>query len=92
VPGQEVRVRPARMEFHYGETFVGTPAQAYERLLWDAMCGDHTLFARADGVDRAWEVIQPVLDCPPPLRYYSAGTWGPPEADELIAPRRWHLR
>jgi glucose-6-phosphate 1-dehydrogenase len=92
VPGSEIRVQPARMEFSYGETFVGTTAQAYERLLWDAMAGDHTLFARADSVERAWEILQPVLETPQPLHFYQAGTWGPPEADAIIAPRRWHLR
>ncbi len=92
VPGQEIRVRPARMEFAQGESILGTPEEAYERLLWDAMAGDHTLFARADSVERAWEVLQPVLEQQPPLHYYQAGTWGPPEADGLIAPRRWHLR
>jgi len=92
VPGDEIRVQPARMEFSYGETFLGTSAQAYERLLWDAMSGDHTLFARADSVERAWEVLQPVLDAPPQLHFYQAGTWGPPEAEALIAPRRWHLK
>jgi glucose-6-phosphate 1-dehydrogenase len=89
-PGQEIRVRPARMEFAYGESFMGE--DAYERLLWDAMTGDHTLFARADGVERAWEVLQPALERELPLHFYEAGTWGPPEADALIAPRRWHLR
>jgi glucose-6-phosphate 1-dehydrogenase len=92
VPGSEIRVQPARMEFAYGETFIGTTAQAYERLLWDAMAGDHTLFARADSVERSWEVLQPVLDAELPLHFYQAGTWGPPEADAMIAPRRWHLR
>lgn len=92
VPGAEISVQPARMEFSYGEAFVGTTAQAYERLLWDAMVGDHTLFARADSVERAWEILQPALDAPSPLHFYQAGTWGPPEAGALIAPRRWHLR
>jgi glucose-6-phosphate 1-dehydrogenase len=41
---------------------------------------------------RAWEIVQPVLDDPPPLRDYRAGTWGPKESDELIAPDEWHLR
>jgi glucose-6-phosphate 1-dehydrogenase len=56
------------------------------------MSGDHTLFARADSVERSWEVLQPVLDAELPLHFYQAGTWGPPEADAMIAPRRWHLR
>lgn len=92
VPGPEIAVQPVRMEFSYGNSFMGKPAEAYERLLHDAMGGDHTLFARADGVEQAWRIIQPVLDAPPALCYYSAGTWGPPEAQQLIEPRRWHLR
>ena len=92
VPGSEVRVKPVRMSFSYGDAFMAQPAEAYERLLHEAMDGDHTLFARGDGVERAWAVVQPVLDAMPPVRPYPAGSWGPPEADELIAPRTWHLR
>ncbi len=92
VPGPEIRVKPVHMGFSYGESFMAEPAEAYERLLHEAMDGDHTLFARGDGVERAWTVVQPVLDAMPPVRPYPAGSWGPPEADELIAPRTWHLR
>jgi glucose-6-phosphate 1-dehydrogenase len=53
------------------------------------MHGDHTLFTRQDGVERAWEVLMPVFDDPPPAVTYEPGTWGPAEADALIAPRRW---
>jgi glucose-6-phosphate 1-dehydrogenase len=68
------------------------PAEAYERLLYDAMLGDHTLFLRDDTVLRAWTVVQPALDDPPPLCFYPGGTWGPPEADRLVGARRWALR
>ena len=54
------------------------------------MEGDHTLFLREDGVDRAWEILQPVLDRPAPVVEYEPGGWGPAEADALIAPHRWH--
>jgi glucose-6-phosphate 1-dehydrogenase len=54
------------------------------------MEGDHTLFLREDGVERAWEILQPVLDHPSPIVEYEPGGWGPPEADTLIAPHRWH--
>ncbi len=91
VPGPDIKVKPVQMSFSTGET-VAQPAPAYERLLHEAMDGDHTLFARGDGVRRAWAVVQPVLDAMPPVRPYPAGSWGPPEADELIAPRTWHLR
>ncbi len=91
VPGPDVRVRPARMQFAFGD-FMGKQEDAYERLLWDAMAGDHTLFARSDSVERSWEVVQPIIEKPPPLRYYEAGTWGPPEAGSIINPGKWHLR
>ena len=91
-PGPEMRVRPVTMDFSYRAAFDAEPAEAYERVLHAAMVGDHTVFARADEVDRAWAIVQPVLDAPPPIRLYPAGSWGPAEADGLIAPDRWHLR
>ena len=92
IPGPDIQVKPVAMNFSYGESFMAQPAQAYERLLHEAMDGDHTLFARRDGVERAWTVVQPVLDAMPPICSYPAGSWGPVEADWLIGPRRWHLR
>ena len=71
----------------------GDPASipdAYERLLHEAMLGDQTLFTRRDGVERAWELVEPVLGHPGPLHLYPAGSWGPREAEDLIAPREWH--
>ena len=91
VPGPEIAVKAVRMQFSYGESFMSEPAEAYERLLHDAMDGDRTLFARSDGVERAWQIVQPVLDAMPPVCFYPGGSWGPEEADMLIAPRRWHL-
>jgi glucose-6-phosphate 1-dehydrogenase len=52
---------------------------------------DHSLFIREDGVERAWEVLQPVLDRPAPIAFYDRSSWGPAEADALIAPRKWHV-
>ena len=89
-PGPEVRVRPVRMNFSYDESFTTQPAEAYERLLHDAMEGDHMLFLRGDGVERSWEIVAPVLESPPPLYFYPAGTWGPPEAN-LVGIQDWHL-
>ena len=91
-PGPDVRVQQASMDFAYRDSFMTEPAEAYERLLHDAMDGEHTLFTREDSVERAWMIVQPVLEDPPPLCFYGAGTGGPPEADELIAPRTWHLQ
>jgi len=64
---------------------------AYERLLVDAMADDATLFAREDGVEAAWSVVQPILDDPTPVREYAPGTWGPEEAAALTADvGGWH--
>jgi glucose-6-phosphate 1-dehydrogenase len=57
----------------------------------EAMEGDHSLFIREDSVERAWEILRPVMENPPPVVMYGKGTWGPPEADQLLAPRRWHI-
>jgi glucose-6-phosphate 1-dehydrogenase len=91
-PGPGYELQTVGMDFDYERSFMHEPAEAYERLLHDAMGGDHTLFTREDGVDRAWEIVGPLLDAPGPICNYEPGSWGPPEADELISPRRWHLR
>ncbi len=91
-PGPDVEIEPVTMSFTYDSSFKQQPAEAYETLLNDAMEGDQTLFARADSVDLAWEIVQPVLDDMPPVQPYFAGTWGPRAADELILPHKWHLR
>jgi glucose-6-phosphate 1-dehydrogenase len=69
----------------------GDTLEAYERLIRDAMQGDHTLFTTADGIERLWEVSAPLLDDPPPVLLYPPGSWGPGEIRELIAPRRWRM-
>jgi glucose-6-phosphate 1-dehydrogenase len=60
-------------------------ADAYERLLTDAMNGDATLFVRQDAVEAAWAVVEPVLGDATPLQFYEPGSWGPREADRLAA-------
>jgi glucose-6-phosphate 1-dehydrogenase len=89
IPGPTIRLAPAHMEFSYGGR--GDGLEAYERLIYDAMIGDKTLFTRADGIERLWEVATPVLEAPPPVLAYRQESWGPDEVHELIAPRRWHL-
>ncbi|MEO9255038.1 MAG: glucose-6-phosphate dehydrogenase [Tepidiformaceae bacterium] len=91
-PGPEVVVDPVTMQFSYDSSFKVKSAEAYERLLHDAMDGDPMLFARSDSVDRTWQVVEPVIDDLPDVHPYEAGTWGPAAADELIAPRKWQLR
>jgi glucose-6-phosphate 1-dehydrogenase len=90
VPGPEVQLQGVKMSFSYDSSFKTSPPEAYERLLHDAFDGDHTLFIREDEVERGWAVVQPVLDAPPPIATYRAGSWGPREADELVRPLHWH--
>jgi glucose-6-phosphate 1-dehydrogenase len=91
-PGPGMHLDRAAMDFDYAEGFAQTEiADAYELLILEAMRGDHSLFIRQDGVERAWEILEPVLERPTPVCTYEKGTWGPPEADELIAPRKWHV-
>ena len=69
----------------------GEGATPYEVLLHAAMVGDSTRFTRQDGVEETWRVMQPLLDAPPPVHSYVPGSWGPEEADELVAGHgRWH--
>ncbi len=89
IPGPIMRVGAVEMDFSYMDYFGSTPSTGYERLLYDCMIGDATLFQRADMVEAGWCVIEPVLDvwkALPPRAFpnYAAGTWGPKEADELL--------
>ncbi len=69
----------------------GDEMDAYERLLGDAMDGDCMLFARQDGVEAAWAIVEPILGDVTPVHEYEPGTWGPSEADALAAPvGGWH--
>ncbi|MFN8053463.1 MAG: glucose-6-phosphate dehydrogenase [Acidimicrobiales bacterium] len=65
--------------------------EAYERLILDAMKGDQTLFTSAEGIERLWEVSQPLLENPPPVHFYAPGTWGPEAMNDLVAPHGWRL-
>jgi glucose-6-phosphate 1-dehydrogenase len=96
IPGPVVQIGGVNMNFNYTDYFNATPQTGYERLLYDCMLGDATLFQRSDMVETAWHVVAPILDvweALPPRRFpnYDAGTWGPPEAEELLAKdhRRW---
>ena len=89
-PGPGMALDAVPMDFAYGGSFRTRSAEAYERLLHDAMAGDQTLFLRQDAVERSWEIVAPVLDASGTVHPYAAGTWGPSAADELIAPRAWH--
>ena len=89
VPGPIVRLGAVDMDFEYADYFGSTPSTGYETLLYDCMVGDPTLFQRADMVEAAWTVVQPILDvwkALPPRDFpnYAAGSWGPEEAFELL--------
>jgi glucose-6-phosphate 1-dehydrogenase len=93
VPGPTLQLGEAGMSFSYSTAF-GGPEQAleaYERLLHDVMIGERTLFTPSEGIERLWEISEPVLENPPPVEPYAPGSWGPPSIERLIAPRRWHL-
>ena len=91
VPGAGTKLQPVRMDFDYGASFGQAGPDAYVRLLLDAMLGDPTLFARDDEIDAAWALMQGILDgwenspASAPLPAYEAGTWGPEEAELLMA-------
>ncbi|MFY9332188.1 MAG: glucose-6-phosphate dehydrogenase [Candidatus Nanopelagicales bacterium] len=84
-PGVD-EVEPQMLSLDFPST-IGDLPTPYERLLHDAMTGDHTLFPRWPAVEATWRIVQPVLDAPPPVLPYAAGTWGPPEADRMA--RHW---
>ncbi|HEX9891420.1 MAG TPA: glucose-6-phosphate dehydrogenase [Actinomycetota bacterium] len=90
-PGLGLQLEPASLDFDYGTAFDTPLVEAYELLLLEAMRGDPTLFTRSEGVERAWEVLQPLLEDLPDVHTYERGSWGPQAADELIAPRRWWM-
>lgn len=90
VPGPKMKAVPVKMDFGYEESFKAAPAEAYERLLYDALNGDHTLFTRADEIERAWEILDPVLT-PSKPDLYAAGSWGPERSDEIVANWKWEL-
>jgi len=93
VPGPVMQLGEAEMEFRYADAFGGLEhlLEPYERLIHDVMVGEHMFFNTASGIERLWEVAEPVLEDPPPLEFYEPGTWGPEGAFSLIGPRRWHL-
>jgi glucose-6-phosphate 1-dehydrogenase len=90
VPGPLMQQGAVEMDFNYGDYFGGGQTTGYERLLYDCMTGDATLFQRADMVEAGWSVITPVLDvwkALPPRSFpnYASGSWGPKESDDLLA-------
>jgi glucose-6-phosphate 1-dehydrogenase len=90
VPGFRIALQPVKMDFRYGTSFGTEPPEAYERLIVDCMIGDATLFARADEVEAAWALMDPILAVwaehrPGDFPNYESGTWGPASAAKLFA-------
>jgi glucose-6-phosphate 1-dehydrogenase len=91
-PGPLMRLESAHMTFCYEDSFAaGHNLEAYEHLLLQAMQGNQTLFTRSDGVERLWEIAEPALRDPPPVRPYAKGSWGPEGVEHIVAPDHWFL-
>jgi glucose-6-phosphate 1-dehydrogenase len=95
-PGSELQIRPVTMDFGYRQAFGGATRDAYATLLNDCIRGDATLFDRADSVEAAWQIIDPIRDAwqqapPPQFPNYAAGSEGPDAASDLMTVdhRRW---
>jgi glucose-6-phosphate 1-dehydrogenase len=91
-PGPGMKLEKMSMQFSTQETGqVADVLEAYERLILDAMRGDHTLFTTAEGIESLWERSADLLEDPPPVKMYQPGTWGPNSIHQLIAPNAWRL-
>lgn len=95
VPGAEISIEPVSMDFCHECKFGPNSPEAYERLLYDAMKGDQTLFTRWDEVEQSWKIIEPIIKVwknkKEQIEKYTAGAWGPKKADYLIEQdnRKW---
>lgn len=91
-PGPGMKLEKLSMQFATQETdYSDDVLEAYERLILDAMCGDHTLFTTAEGIESLWERSAQLLQDPPPVKMYQQGTWGPNAIHQMIAPNAWRL-
>lgn len=91
-PGPGMKLEKLSMQFATHETSSSLAVlEAYERLIHDALRGDHTLFTTADGIETLWEKSVPLLTSPSPVRPYPVGSWGPNAIHQLIAPHAWRL-
>lgn len=98
VPGPSSPIQPVKMDFRYGSYFGKSPPEAYERLIWDCIVGDSTLFARADEVESSWKIFTPILeywskDTPKDFPNYESGGWGPKSSNDMMEKdgRSWRL-
>lgn len=84
-PGLPFHMATQNLHFRYSEVFKTSP-EAYETLLLDVLLGDPTQFVRDTWVEASWQLYTPILQSPPPIVFYPAGSWGPQEADKLCSP------
>jgi glucose-6-phosphate 1-dehydrogenase len=92
VPGAQLSLGNAEMGFYYKNSFAMSHAlEGYEHLILMAMVGDQSLFTSSDGIERLWEISEPLLENPPPVEPYAKGSYGPDSVKHLIAPYHWHL-
>jgi glucose-6-phosphate 1-dehydrogenase len=85
VPGDPFRLERVPLRFHYEDHYPDLP-EGYQTLLLDVLEGDQTLFVYSDEVEESWKLFMPLIEHPPAVRKYTAGTWGPPEADRISIP------
>lgn len=91
-PGPGMKLEKLSMQFSTQETDqVNDVLEAYERLILDAMRGDHTLFTTAEGIESLWERSAELIEDPPAVKQYQPGTWGPNSIHQLIGPNAWRL-
>jgi glucose-6-phosphate 1-dehydrogenase len=91
-PGPGMQLDKLSLQFAmHDTTHIGDVLEAYERLILDAMRGDHTLFTTSEGIERLWQLSTPLLEALPPVRLYAPGSWGPNAIHQLIAPHAWRL-
>ena len=91
-PGPGMKLEKLSMQFATHETGSSKSVlEAYERLIHDAMRGDHTLFTTAAGIEELWDISHQLLTDPPPVRSYAPGSWGPNAIHQLVAPHAWRL-
>jgi glucose-6-phosphate 1-dehydrogenase len=92
-PGPGMRLNKQSLQFALTEDAQANQdvLEAYERLIYDAMMGDRTLFATAPGIERVWELSAPLLEDPPGVLPYQPGSWGPRAMHGLLAPNTWRL-
>jgi glucose-6-phosphate 1-dehydrogenase len=92
VPGPELSLGHATMTFRYEDSFVQANAlEGYEHLILQAMIGDQSLFTSSAGIERLWEISEPLLEKPPPVEPYAVGSWGPDSVNRMTEPYHWHL-